>query len=114
MSRSVAREVACCAIFEYLFTNQKNELTFKNLCEENKLIKADVEFAKFLLDGVCENFESLDEKIKSSLKDFSFSQIVKMDFAILLLCTFELLFTGTDKPVIINEGLKIAKKFRFY
>lgn len=111
MSRSVAREVASQVIFEYLFTKEKNELTFNNLCEENKLIKADEEFARFLFEGVISCFDELEEKIKNSLKDFSYSQIVKMDLAVLLLGTFEMLKTETDKPVIINEALKIAKKF---
>lgn len=111
MSRKVAREIACSLVFEYLFNKKENELTKQELFDENKLIKADEEFASFLSDGVIANFDQLEDIIKSNIKDFSFSQLVKMDEAILLVAIFELKHTDLDRAVIINEALNIAKKY---
>lgn len=111
MSRKVAREVACQLVFEYLFNKRKNEETKSELFGEAKLIKADQEFAEFLFGGVCENFEDLENEIKQSIKDFSFSQVVKMDEAILLVAVFELEHTDLDHAIVISEALNIAKKF---
>lgn len=111
MSRKVAREIACSLVFEYLFNKKENELTKQELFDENKLIKADEEFASFLADGVIANFDQLESIIKSNIKDFSFSQLVKMDEAILLVAIFELKHTDLDRAVIINEALNIAKKY---
>ena len=111
MSRKVARELACELVFEYLFNKKKNDLTKQSLVDENKLIKADEQFVTFLTDGVIENFDELEGKIKENIRDFSFSQLVKMDEAILLVATFELLHSDLDRAVIINEALNVAKKF---
>lgn len=111
MSRKVAREIACQLVFEYLFNKKKNDETKQSLFDEAKLIKADQEFAEKLYDGVCENFDDLENKIKENIKDFSFSQVVKMDEAILLVALFELEHTDIDHAIIISEALNIAKKF---
>lgn len=111
MSRKVAREVACQLVFEFLFSKKENKQTFEELSSENGLIKADEEFALFLYHGVIENFEDLQEKLKQNIKDFSFSQVVKMDQAILLVALFELTKTELDRAVIISEAINIAKKF---
>ena len=111
MSRKVAREVACQLVFEYLFNKKENEQTKEQLFDENKFIKADKEFVDFLANGVFENFDVLIAKIKENIKDFSFSQVVKMDLAILLVATFEITNSNLDHAVIINEALNIAKKF---
>ena len=61
------------------------------------------------------NINEIDELIKSSLENWRFDRIQKIELAILRLAIFELLFDiGGDKsdaPVIIDEALELTKTY---
>ena len=111
MSRAVAREVLSQLVFEYVFRKDDISETLNNLCEENKLSSEDRFFVESTLNGVKNNFDELTEKIKNSVSDFSFSQLFKVDYAILLIAFYEIEEGKLDKPIIINEALNLAKKY---
>lgn len=111
MSRKVAREVLLQLVFEYCFLKKESSETFALLSKEEKLTASDILFSKEIYEGVIKNFNALTDVIKANVKDFSFSQIFKVDYAILLIAIYEIQYMSTDKPIIINEALELAKKF---
>lgn len=111
MSRIVARESLVKLVFEYLFLNRVDEVGLEREISEAKLIDADKDYVVSSLNGIVENSKTIEEQIKTNLKDFSFSQIFKMDLAILYVSVYEIKFLNTPYKVVINEALNIAKKY---
>lgn len=101
------------AVISILFAHDSgNENALKNrdaVYEENKIKNKQREFANELLDGVVANLEKIDTVIEAKLKDWDYDRIGKVDKAILRLGAYEMLYNDTDRAVIINEALNIAK-----
>ena len=117
MSRKVAREVAFKVIFELAFQHDEeaNKL-FEKLVEASEekyeITEEDNVYVKEIVEGIQSNESSIDEKIKSHLKDWSFERISKVDIAILRLAIYEISYRE-DIPckVSINEAVELAKIF---
>ncbi len=69
------------------------------------------EFASNLVEGTVENKDEIDLKIQHHSKNWSFDQIAHLDKSILRVAVFELLFTDTAPPIIMNEAIEITKKY---
>lgn len=102
------------AVVSILFAlDSGNDRAFFNrdaLYEENGIKNKQKEFADTLLEGAMSKLSLLDEKIEGLLKDWDYDRIGKVDKAILRMAAYELLFTNTDRPIVINEAVKIAKE----
>lgn len=111
MSRSYARECVFKLVFEYLFTQEKNQTMLDEFIELDKN-KNEVGYISEVYNGVIEKFDELKEKIKSSSKTFSIDRIFKIDLAILLVALYEMLYISSiPKTVSINEALELSKQF---
>lgn len=117
MSRKVAREVAFKIVFELAF--QKDEEAAKlyekmlEASEEKiELTEEDNTYVNEIINGIQVNENSIDEKIKMYLKDWSFERISKIDLAILRLAIYEIIYRK-DIPckVSVNEAVELAKIF---
>ena len=84
---------------------------FKNdFLEEKKIRNEQKNFSLGLFDGVHANLSAIDEKLNERLKEHKLNEIGAIERAILRLGAYELLFSDTDKPVIINECVNLAKE----
>ncbi len=84
---------------------------FKNeFLEEKKIRNAQFKYANELFNGILQNLEKLDEIINEKLSGHKINEIGTIERAILRLGAYEIKFTKTDKPVVINEGIEIAKE----
>jgi len=69
-------------------------------------------FANELIQETLNNWPSLMEWVASKTKGWKLENMDKVDLAILLICASEIKFIkDTPSPVIINEGILLAKKF---
>lgn len=69
------------------------------------------EFALDLFKGTLGNLDAVDAAIVRHLaKGWEPERLGRVERAVLRLGIYELLFTETDRPVIINEALEIAKE----
>lgn len=102
------------AVISILFAHDSgNEQALDNrdgLYEEKKIRNKQREFANALLDGVLNNLEAIDTLIESLLQEWDYDRVGKVEKAILRLGAYELLYTDTDRPVIMNEAINIAKE----
>jgi len=69
------------------------------------------EFASDLVLNVLLHIDPIDEKIKVHSINWSFDRIAKLDLSILRVAAFELIYTETAPPIIMNEAIEIAKKY---
>lgn len=110
--RALAREVAFKKIYSSLFISKEendidNFFEFDNLIEEQ-----DKEFANMLVKLYVENKQQVDDLINGFLVDFSPERIFRIDRAIISLATVELVYyKETPTAIVINEAVKLAKKF---
>jgi N utilization substance protein B len=68
-------------------------------------------FADELVKNTIINIEDIEAEINKYTEHWSLESIAHLDKSILIVAVYELLFTDTPAPVIINEGIEIAKKF---
>ena len=69
-------------------------------------------FVKSGFEGVIQNLDEIDKKIKAVLTDWDLNRLAAADFAILRLAVFELAFSDEVPPkVAINEAVELAKVY---
>ena len=69
------------------------------------------EFASDLVLNVLKYIAPIDEKIKAHSTNWSFDRIAKLDVSVMRIAVYELIFTETAPPIIMNEAIEIAKKY---
>ena len=79
------------------------------ILEEDKIRNKQREFSHSLFNGTLENLELVDAEIQKHLKDWDYKSIGKVEKAIMRLAGYEILVEGTDKRIIINEAIELAK-----
>jgi N utilization substance protein B len=122
--RRKARELAVQTIYALDYSNSESEFREFNLLNsypeilsqmaEHEHVNPDNSALLFADDLVRNTIIHLDE-IETSLEkhsnNWSIERIAGLDRSILKLAIYEILFTDTPPPVIINEAVDIAKKF---
>ncbi len=69
------------------------------------------DFAENLLKGMIQNIDIIDTKISEQSTHWPIDKIAFLDKSILRIAIYEILFTETPHPVIMNEAIEIAKKY---
>lgn len=68
-------------------------------------------FADDLVKNTIINLEEIEKKLETLSSNWSLERIVHLDLSILRIAIYEMLFTDTPTPVVINEAIEIAKKY---
>ncbi len=108
-TRSSLREKSVICLYQYLLRKSDIREIVEDVCK--KPLK---ECDPFILDNVISSLEHKDEYIKLidlNLKDWSFDRLGYIEQAILLLGTHEVVSEETEKPIVINEAVNLAKKY---
>lgn len=112
--RQIAREKAIIGIYQYLTVNHSIEDIFLFLESYKILVENEdcIEFAKWLVTTTINNYDSYKQLIEKYLKKgWTIDRIGKIEQAILLVATCELLESDLDAKIIINEAVINAKDF---
>ena len=103
------REYLIQAIYQMLFSNDSIQKIITQFKEEHKDKKVDfIEFSDSL-ESIDKNKKAIESVIKSA--DISSSSIELIDKSILIFAINEMFYGTLDKPVIIDESIRLAKKF---
>lgn len=108
-TRHQARTAVIGLLYAYDLGNENIAKFSDEILEEGKIRNKQRDFSHTLFDGTIENIEFLDVKIKENLKDWDYEGIGKVEKAIMRLGAFEILVANTDKAIIINECVELAK-----
>ena len=104
-----SREYLIQAIFQMLFDNQVASKIIVQFKIEHKSKKVDFELFSNSLLSIEKNIKKIESIIsKLDIKD---SNIELIDKSILCFAINEMLFGELDKPVVIDEALRLSKKF---
>ncbi|MCR6570808.1 transcription antitermination factor NusB [Campylobacter insulaenigrae] len=90
--------------------NQENQDFIDEFLNEKKIRNDQRKFTLELYQGIKEKLENLDEKINDCLKEHKLDGVANIEKAILRLGAYEILFTSTQKAIIINEAIELAKE----
>ena len=111
MSRKESRKQAFQTLFQLEMKN--TDLTINEAINfiKDDYPDLDFEFIHWLVTGVKDHEQDLDQTIEPKLKDWSIQRLLKTDRIILRMATFELLHSDTPPKVIINEAVELTKQF---
>ncbi|MCV3440693.1 transcription antitermination factor NusB [Campylobacter lari] len=90
--------------------NQENKDFINEFLDEKKIRNDQRKFTLDLYNGINEQLILLDEKINECLKEHKLDGVASIEKAILRLGAYEILFTSTQKAIIINEAIELAKE----
>ncbi len=103
------REYLIQAIFQMLFDNQKASKIIKQFKEVHKTKKVDFKMFTSSMKSIEKNIKKIEDTITSL--SIQTSNIEFIDKSILCFAINEMLYGELDKPVIIDESLRLSKKF---
>ena len=109
-TRHQARTAVVGLLYAYDLGNENIAKFSDEILEEDKSRNKQREFSHQLFNGTVENLEMLDEEIKKHLNDWDYDTIGKVEKAILRLGAYEILVAKTDRAIIINEAVELAKE----
>ena len=103
------REYLVQAIYQYFFNNQDISDIVDQFKDEHKNKKVDFDKFSSTLESIKNNKSEFKEILDSmNVKDSSMNLI---DKSILYFALNEMIYGELDKPVIIDESLRLSKKF---
>jgi len=108
-TRHQARTAVVGLLYAYDLGNENIARFSDDILEEGKIRNKQKEFSETLFEGTIENLEMIDTQIKEHLKDWDYDAIGKVEKAIMRLGAYEILVDKTDKAIIINEAVELAK-----
>jgi len=109
-TRHQARTAVVGLLYAFDLGNENIAKFSDEILEEDKIRNKQREFSNTLFSGTVENLDMLDKEINEHLTDWDYDGIGKVEKAILRLGAYEILVEKTDKAIIINEAVELAKK----
>lgn len=109
-TRHQARTAVVGLLYAYDLGNDNIGKFSDEILEEGKIRNKQKEFSDILFQGTIENLDMLDARIKAHMKDWDYDGIGKVEKAIMRLGAYEILVAKTDKAIIINEAVELAKE----
>ena len=120
-----AREAAMQLLFEQLFGGDADDSTLRDLIEypdsdlamqqipaaEEETSSEGLRYIHEVVAGVREHSSDIDAKIAENLRGWTLRRLSRVDYAILRLAVYELLYTGLPAAIVIDEAVNLSKKY---
>ena len=108
-TRHQARTAVVGLLYAYDLGNSNISKFSDVILEEDKIRNKQREFSNNLFQGTISNLLKIDSEIQKHLKGWDYQSIGKVEKAIMRLAAYEIMIEGTDKRIIINEAIELAK-----
>ena len=102
-------EILVQAVYQFLFNNQNTSEIYDQFAKEHQNKKINLEILNSKLKSIELNSHKINQAIDKT--DFDISKIDLIDKAILYVAFEEIIFGELDHPVIIDEAIRLSKKF---
>ncbi|NPA60711.1 MAG: transcription antitermination factor NusB [Epsilonproteobacteria bacterium] len=110
-TRHQARRAVIGLLYAHDLGNSNISKFSDEILEEDKIRNRQREFSKRLFNGTIKNLETIDSEIVKYLnEDWGYDSIGKVEKAILRLGTYEIVIEQTDRRIVINEAIELAKE----
>ena len=103
------REILVQAVYQFLFNNQNTSEIYDQFAKEHQNKKINLEILNSKLKSIELNSQQINQAIDKT--DFDISKIDLIDKAILYVAFEEIIFGELDHPVVIDEAIRLSKKF---
>ena len=103
------REILVQAVYQFLFNNQDTSEIYDQFVKEHQNKKINFDILNSKLRSIELNSEKINQAIDKT--DFDISKIDLIDKAILYIAFEEIIFGELDHPVVIDEAIRLSKKF---
>ena len=107
-SPTKTRELVIQALYQKTISGDSNTKVLKELRQTQKGLNTEK------VGEIVKDIKSLEQKFIDTIGKFSnipTSRIGEIELSILFLALYEISESELDKPIIINEAIKLAKKF---
>lgn len=107
-SPTKTRELVIQALYQKTISGDSNTKILKELRQTQKNLNTDK------VGQIVKNIKDLEQNFLETITKFSnipSSRIGEIELSILYLALYEISLSQLDKPIIINEAIKLAKKF---
>jgi len=109
-TRTQARESVIGLLYAYDLGNEGIAKFSDIILEDKKIRNKQKDFALGLFNGTIENLAQVDIEITEHLNERKLEDVGSVEKAILRLSVYEILFSGLDKAIVINEAIELSKK----
>ena len=109
-TRTQARESVIGLLYAYDLGNESIAKFSDVILEDKKIRNKQKDFALGLFNGTIENLTKVDVEISEHLKERDITDVGSVEKAILRLSIYEILFSGLDKAIVINEAIELSKR----
>jgi N utilization substance protein B len=109
-TRHQARSAAVGLLYAYDLGNTDIAQFSDEILEEHKIRNKQRLFTYELFQGTIDHLEKIDSEIIRCLKEWDYQGIGKVEKAIMRLGAYEIIIAGTDRAIIINEAVELAKE----
>ena len=103
------REILVQAVYQFLFNNQNTSEIYDQFAKDHQNKKINLEILNSKLKSIELNSHKINQAIDKT--DFDISKIDLIDKAILYVAFEEIIFGELDHPVVIDEAIRLSKKF---
>ena len=107
-SPTKTRELVIQALYQKTISGDSNTKVLRELKQTQKKINTDK------VAEIVKDIKNLEQKFLETISKFSnipTSRIGEIELSILYLALYEISQSKLDRPIIINEAIKLAKKF---
>lgn len=112
MSRILARDAIFKLTFELCFHKPEEGFYYEEMLQDNKLDEENLAFVKEFYEGIVEHFNELKEIVSKNIKGYTLDRLFKVDLAILIMATYELVYYKKNSVnIVANEAVELAKKY---
>lgn len=109
MRRNNSRIKALVYLYHYdLMGEEIKQDYLADLMQEVEDIEVDEDFYQELINGVINNLRQINKIININIKNWTIDRMSYVDRNLIRIATYEMLYTDTPKPVIINEILNLT------
>ncbi len=109
-TRHQARKAVIGLLYAYDLGNENIVKFSDEILEADKIRNKQREFSHRLFDGTIAHLDTIDREIRKHLKEWDFDDLGRVEKAILRLGAYEILIEKTERPIIINEAVELAKE----
>lgn len=122
--RRKARELAVQTIYALDYSGTDNEFReFNQLNEYPEILSQMAEhehiaennaallFADELIKNTIIHLDDIEAMLQKHSSNWSIERMANLDLSILRVAVYEIMFTDTPPPIVINEAIEIAKKY---
>ena len=111
MDRRTARACAMKLVYENEMGGDGGFDTLEGILEVSPE-ENEADFMNMLYEGVKQNKQRIDDCLQAHLeKSWKLERVAKVDYAILLTATYELLYTQLGDSIVINEAVELANTY---